>query len=605
MVICPNCQTENRSGARFCKNCATQLPDEQIPRTPAVTRPLEDERPRRDRSTVRLDSQPLAPNPGQSGRTNTKRLPAAQTLQSRPAGAIFGDAFLYMGLTFSEEQQSKYLVVQMAVPEHLRILVCSNEECGAVFPPREEAPEKFCTDCGKGLAVGGQNLMLVETLSAIPENVVQVVTKGLSHGKVRAPLAAFHEELAGVKRYCLVMPQISDLEMQPEARQALRWGIGLARGLEYLHDNGIMFGGVINETYFSLALDASGHEHAVWAHFTSCAMHPDHYVSDRGADTRALAAQIFYWLTGKRQFERDPNMLPAFNQVFEQAMTTTGYATGEELARALEQALEDAVASQVVDYRLGRRTDVGMLRNLNEDSILTMEIGRVQQSVSQPIGLYVVADGMGGHAAGEVASGAIVTTIAQKATTELMPAHLAQKAVQERGEWLRQAVEAANKQVFELRKSAGTDMGSTLVSAVLEGSKAFIAHVGDSRAYLINAQGIRRLTTDHSLVERLIATNQITREEARNHPQRNVIYRTIGDKAKVDVEVGTHTLSPGDFLMLCSDGLSGMVDDPTIQRIVLHHANSPQSACDALIDAANAAGGDDNTSVIIIKVVQM
>jgi len=146
-------------------------------------------------------------------------------------------------------------------------------------------------------------------------------------------------------------------------------------------------------------------------------------------------------------------------------------------------------------------------------------------------------------------------------------------------------------------------MGSTLVTAVLDGNRAYIAHVGDSRIYLINTQEIRQLTTDHSLVERLIATNQITREEARHHPQRNVIYRTIGDKLRVDVDVSVHTLSPGDCLLLCSDGLCGLVDDQTIFRIVLK-ADTPQAACDALVDAANAAGGDDNISVILIKILQ-
>jgi protein phosphatase len=146
-------------------------------------------------------------------------------------------------------------------------------------------------------------------------------------------------------------------------------------------------------------------------------------------------------------------------------------------------------------------------------------------------------------------------------------------------------------------------MGSTLVAVVLDADRACIAHVGDSRAYLINAQGIHRLTTDHSLVERLIATEQITREEARHHPQRNVIYRTIGDKAQLEVDVSTRKLAIGDYILLCSDGLSGMVKDDAIQACVLQ-ATSPQAACDDLVNAANAAGGDDNISVVIVEIVQ-
>jgi protein phosphatase len=174
---------------------------------------------------------------------------------------------------------------------------------------------------------------------------------------------------------------------------------------------------------------------------------------------------------------------------------------------------------------------------------------------------------------------------------------------EEHCKWLSEAIELANQTVFTMRRSAGSDMGSTLVAILLDANRACIAHVGDSRAYRINERGIEQLTTDHSLVERLIATNQITREEARHHPQRNVIYRTMGDKPKVEVDTSIHTLSAGDRLLLCSDGLSGMVDDATIHRIVME-SPSPQAACDALIDAGNAAGGEDNISVVIIQIVQ-
>jgi protein phosphatase len=216
------------------------------------------------------------------------------------------------------------------------------------------------------------------------------------------------------------------------------------------------------------------------------------------------------------------------------------------------------------------------------------------------MGVFVVADGMGGHAAGELASGTIVNIIARKALAELMPAQAEKPACED---WLRQAVQAANQEVFTLRKSKGTDMGSTLVSAVLEGNRAYIAHVGDSRAYLIQASGIQQITIDHSLVERLVATHQITRQEARHHPQRNVIYRTVGDRSEIEVEITVRKLAVGDQLLLCSDGLSGMVDDEVIQDIVLQ-STSPQAACEALINAANAAGGEDNVTAILIKITQ-
>jgi len=243
-----------------------------------------------------------------------------------------------------------------------------------------------------------------------------------------------------------------------------------------------------------------------------------------------------------------------------------------------------------------------MARELNEDSLLTLEMSCIQQSVNHPLGVFVVADGMGGHSGGELASGTIVSEIADKAIQELFQAESSQNNNNNRAGWLQKVIETVNKDVYELRNSAGTDMGSTLVAMVMENSKAYIAHVGDSRAYLINSQGIKQLTTDHSLVERLIASQQITREEARTHPQRNVIYRTMGDKAKVDVDIQTFDLKVNDMVLLCSDGLCGMITDKVINTIV-QEASCPQSACESLVKAANAAGGDDNISVVLVRLV--
>ena len=145
-------------------------------------------------------------------------------------------------------------------------------------------------------------------------------------------------------------------------------------------------------------------------------------------------------------------------------------------------------------------------------------------------------------------------------------------------------------------------MGSTLVAAAMVGNHAYITHIGDSRAYMVNQYEIRQITVDHSLVARMIASHQITREEARHHPQRNVIYRTIGDKPNIEVEIQRQILEVDEYLLLCSDGLSGLVNDDSMQRIILSAA-TPQEACDNLVKAANAAGGDDNISVILVKVV--
>jgi serine/threonine protein phosphatase PrpC len=233
-----------------------------------------------------------------------------------------------------------------------------------------------------------------------------------------------------------------------------------------------------------------------------------------------------------------------------------------------------------------------------------VETSRVIKSISSPLGIYIVADGMGGHAAGEVASSTIVNSFAELSFRDLLQTSLKSDEPVNYSNWLKEAVQTANKNVLDIRKSTGSDLGSTFVGALIENNNAYIAHVGDSRAYLITSNNIQQLTTDHSLVERLVATGQITAEEARYHPQRNVIYRTIGDKANIEVDMNTLSLKEGDILILCSDGLSGMVTDEDMLRII-KNAPSPQAACDRLIDAANAAGGEDNITVVIVELRSM
>ena len=595
MIICPNCGTENRTGAKFCKSCAMRLPASTLTTTPLEIADASAQMETAP-SSVLMDTQAtLQPIPGT--RSGTRSLQPGSDYARRPHGAIFGDSYLYDAVIFSDEHQHRYQVHQLEVAQDMQIRVCPNLGCGAVFPPRSVVLEKYCTDCGTLLEPGGNDLIIIEANAPIPENIVRAAAKGLSHGSVRAPIAAFVERLAGQPRHCVVVSRVNGLDVTPDAFPALKWGALLARGLEYLHDNGVGFGGQIGPNYIGL-VDA----HPVWANFTSCIHHPEGYVFDRKPDAAALALLVFQWLTGKKQFERDPNLTPAVSRVFEPFYSGSGVEDGAELASLLEHALQESATPEDVDFRLGRRTHVGKVRNLNEDSLFTLELNRIQQSISQPLGIFVIADGMGGHAAGEVASGTIVNTIAKKAATDLVLCQLMQDEARDCQKWLQEVVEAANAEVYALRESSGTDMGSTLVAAILEGNLAYIAHVGDSRAYLINAQGIRRLTLDHSLVERLVATNQISREEARFHPQRNVIYRTIGDNSKIDVDVSATLLNVGDYLLLCSDGLSGMLDDPAIQKNVIEAA-APQAACDALVDAANAAGGDDNISIVIVQIV--
>jgi len=219
------------------------------------------------------------------------------------------------------------------------------------------------------------------------------------------------------------------------------------------------------------------------------------------------------------------------------------------------------------------------------------------------VGLFVVADGMGGHEAGDVASRVTIQAIAQQAVSEVLSPAAAGESLPDARQWIAAVALTGNRAVYDQRKAIGTDMGTTLVMALVVGDTATIANVGDSRAYLLKQDGIVQVTTDHSLVQRLVATGQITPEEAANHPQKNVIYRVIGDKQRVEADLFEQRLALGEALFLCSDGLSGMVPDEQIWHI-WRTSTSPQETCDRLVEAANQAGGEDNITVVIVQVAK-
>ncbi len=225
----------------------------------------------------------------------------------------------------------------------------------------------------------------------------------------------------------------------------------------------------------------------------------------------------------------------------------------------------------------GARSDVGRGRPENEDDFLVLP----------EHGLYAVADGMGGHRAGEVASATAIETL---------------KAAFLGGQRLDQAVAAANAAVF----SKGADdpsmrgMGTTLTAVALEGDRtALLGHVGDSRAYLMRDGAVTQVTDDHSLVEQLVREGRLTPEEAQTHPQRAIITRALGVDADVEVDTYRIDLKPGDRILICSDGLTNMLSNDTIASALRRHTD-PQQAADTLVDMANQAGGDDNITVVLL-----
>ncbi len=257
-------------------------------------------------------------------------------------------------------------------------------------------------------------------------------------------------------------------------------------------------------------------------------------------------------------------------------------------------------------------SDAGTVRRNepNEDSTLALLFERVHESVSVPNGIFVVADGMGGHANGQGASRATIGLISERIVRELIMPPLSAEKSGEASKVLDEdsllsllngSIEDANTTLCQINQRDKTDMGSTLTGFMMVGDHAYIFNVGDSRTYMLRDEKLYQLTNDHSLVGQLVAGGLIEPEDVYTHPQRNQIFRSIGDKLNVQIDLFKQQVHPGDILLSCSDGLWEMVRDPQITDI-LNHATDPQTACTQLIEAANANGGEDNVSAVVVFV---
>jgi len=299
-----------------------------------------------------------------------------------------------------------------------------------------------------------------------------------------------------------------------------------------------------------------------------------------------IVSNFFRRLFGKKTTSHKPEALEL----------STAPLSEEELQPVI-QGMQPLEPAQLI---VGSAISVGKQRDHNEDTLFTFTATIGGNKTHFPFGIFIIADGMGGHQNGEVASemavramssylmGTLYTPIFGIAPT--MP----EDSIQE---ILAHGIEAAHQAVIKSAPGGGT----TLTAVVVIGNRMNIAHVGDSRAYAVHLDGrMQVLSRDHSLVKRLEELGQITAEEAEIHPQRNVLYRALGQKEPFEPDLTTAPLPKPGYLLLCSDGLWGVVPDAEMFRLIAK-APSPHRACRNLVEAANAAGGPDNITAILIR----
>ena len=258
---------------------------------------------------------------------------------------------------------------------------------------------------------------------------------------------------------------------------------------------------------------------------------------------------------------------------------------------------EAAFSSERMNLKSFGITDVGLKRSHNEDNFYR----------SDELGIYLVADGMGGHAAGEVASSSTVKSVSEFVEKFADDSSLTwpfgfDTRLTDEGNALITGIQLANHTLCKMQQQSPelNGMGTTLAALRITGNQALIAHVGDSRVYRFRGGKLELLTSDHSWVNEQLQKNIITLEEARTHRYRNVITRALGNRTELEIDVRLEAIEPGDCFMLCSDGLSGMLDDPEMQALMLESPDCVRTMSNQLVAKANEAGGHDNITVVLV-----
>lgn len=296
-----------------------------------------------------------------------------------------------------------------------------------------------------------------------------------------------------------------------------------------------------------------------------------------------------------------------FNWLFGSKPTPTKTLDTANTAPLTDQQLQSIVSNQNPRFDLQQLIaaggqSVGKQRELNEDSLLAITSTMAGNSGNLPFGLYIIADGMGGHQFGEVASNAAIRTVAGYVLRKFH-SYLFQIKTDTMDESFQEIMLAAVSEAQRAIQREAPGSGTTLTAALVLGQQITVAHVGDSRAYFVYPDGrIEAITRDHSLVKRLEELGHISPEEAENYPHRNVLYRALGQGEILEPDIFTVAFPQPAYLMICSDGLWGVVSEQDLVRSI-NEAPNLQRACQNLVTAANTAGGPDNISVVLAQLI--
>lgn len=599
MPLCLVCGAANRERARFCFQCAAPLAP---PRPTAADHAW---------LAATLAEEPSSPRAGATpplGRTGEPHVPAYGGNASgvRPAPAPPDDQGGSMDQQQPEEARPDASApalfagrYEIAAEHDGAVEVIDRQpwrRCWSCGATTNEAGEVFCTNCGanlEGRRYRGQ-------LGAGEPRGLALVSS-VADEAARAVLPQVWDQAQEGERTLTLAADTGRAPVAPplEELDALYVARGLAALLRTLHAQGLALGQVQPQDVELAARQP--HLRAAAGLRRAAEGTP---ADDLRELARLLEALTATPRTTRRlaDSEAPPEGQGSLPDVLSE-LRTGAIPDAAALVARLDALIADRTQPQPLLARVGSASHTGMVRDLDEDSLLTLELTLNRKATPRTWGVYIVADGMGGHSAGEVASDLALRGAFEVIQSEYLTPTVDSDAADDEArlrEVARRAVLQANEYVLREARSRGNDMGTTITMALVAGDRAVVANIGDSRTYHLRDGALKRVSKDHSLVQRLVDLGQITDEERYSHPQRNAVMRSLGDKPEIEVDVFVERLRPGDALVLMSDGQWEMVRDEQMAAIIAANPD-PQAACDALIAAANAAGGEDNIAVVLVR----
>lgn len=620
-MLCPSCHTQNRENAKFCKNCRSLLLADGNQDVQPVDASLAEHAPQDQPSMQSQDTQPIDirnEQPAVDVQSPVANQPSMGAINQGPEGAInrapTGDASAiedisraptqilspqemmeYQARRWQQEveRERKEKVMDIADMQTLQ-MIPANGAADAASHPSSSAPPSAPPPPPPPESLA--------PAANVPSPYEQEAAEQAPNEQSVAPVVnvAASEDTSAVSREETNMEPVTSVTAADQETPAGNFPV-LAVGTLVVGRFEITQ--VINATEQEHTYQVTDHQG--YKYCWNCGSREnaegDQFCINCGAEL-VNASYLMHEYPAIQEQNKEANVLQG-------AIVDTFVEQERTYVIEQPQALTSSFPSGV-HLLAASASDAGDVRRSepNEDSTLVLQLQRIHESISAPVGVFIVADGLGGHDNGQQASRMTINVIAERMVHELLLRPLSSEKAGETVKpldedelvaLLQGAIEDANTALYQVNQRDKTDMGSTLTGFMVVEDHTYILNVGDSRTYMLRDGKLYRKTNDHSLVSQLVAGGLIEPDEVYTHPQRSQIFRSLGDKLNVQVDTFKQQILPGDTLLSCSDGLWEMVRDPQITDI-LNDAPDPQTACAQLVDAANKNGGEDNISAVVV-----